>query len=197
MKGICISFNPSNVGSVWPVRSDTPPAVHAVPPDDTPFCFFFRPVFPYMRDLYWFASGFYSSPFVRRSRNEAGEEELEAVGRMEVGLDDDNEALHRPGTLPDLASSVHNDWINLIGLRLDEDEAVSVARRLSAAEEKEFDRYVGEEAELAFYCLDGFSWEMYPRDPALLELVARPLRGVDGISVSECDSSNRDALWDG
>jgi len=148
-----------------------------------------------MRDLYWYASGFYSSPFFRSTRTEGGEELVEPVGRMDAGLDDNNAVLHRPGTLPELASSVHNDWINLIGLRAGEDEAASLARRLSIADVKDFDRYVSEEAELAFYCMDGFAWEMYPRDPALLALVTRPLTGIVGISVTQCDLSNRDALW--
>ena len=118
MKGICISFNPSTVGSIWPEASQATPPVYGVPSEDTPFCFFFRPVFPYMRDLHWLATDFYSAPFIRRTRTAGGEEELEAVGRIEAGLDHNNSVLHRPGTLPDLASSVYNDWINLVGLRL-------------------------------------------------------------------------------
>ena len=147
MRGICIDFEPSNVGTIWPAPVDSTPPVHAVPPDDSAFCFFFRPVFPHMRELYWFAAHFYSTPFSGIIYEEGGESRFFAL-RMDIGLDDGNYALFRPGTLPELASYVHNDWIDLIGLRCSEEEAISTARQLSI-EEGDFDRYVGRHAELA------------------------------------------------
>jgi hypothetical protein len=44
--------------------------------------------------------------------------------------------------------------------------------------------------------MDGFWWEFYPRDPALLEVVTRPLQGVPGVSIRSCDSNNQNALFD-
>lgn len=192
MRGICISFNPRNVGFIWPKPTDPTPPVYAVPPDDTAFCFFFRPVFPYLPDLYWFASGFESTPFVQLINEDGGEERLDAA-RVDIGLNQISAVLHRPGTLPELAPYVYNDWIDLIGLRSSEADAVAAARRLAGAR-KDFDRYVNEEAELAFYCVDGFSWEFYTRDPTLLALITHPLEGVAGIGIRPCDLRDRDAL---
>lgn len=193
MRGICISFNPRNVGTIWPEPEDPTPPVHAVPPGDTAFCFFFRPIFPYLRELYWFASCFESTPFVRLIHEEGGEERLNAA-QMDVGLDQLNSVLHRPGTLPELAPYLYTDWINLIGLRCSEADAVDTAQRL-ARERGEFDRYVDENTEIAFHCMDGFWWEFYPRDSALLELVTRPLEGVAGVGIRPCDLRHREALF--
>jgi hypothetical protein len=194
MRGICIDFNPPNVGTIWPEPADPTPSVQSIPPDDTVFCFFFRPVFPYMRDLYWFAANFYSTPFGGVTYEDGGEARFDAA-RMDIGLDDGNYALFRPGTLPELASQIGNDWLDLIGLRCSEEEAISTARQLSA-EQGDFDRYVVRNTELAFHCMDGFWWEFYPRDPALLEVVTRPLQGVPGVGIRSCDSNNQNALFD-
>ena len=194
MRGICIDFDPSNVGTIWPEPADATPPVHAVPPDDSAFCYFFRPVFPHMRELYWFASGYYSSPFSGIIYEEGGESRYDAL-RMDIGLDDGNYSLHRPGTLPELASYVHNDWIDLIGLRCSEEEAIATARQLCTAQ-GEFERYADRHMEMAFHCMDGFWWEFYPRDPALLDLVTRPLQGVPGVDIRSCDLHNRKALYD-
>jgi hypothetical protein len=194
VRGICIDFTPRNVGTIWPEQADSTEPVYAVPPDDTAFCYFFRPVFPHMRDLYWFAANFYSTPFSGIMYENGGDDRLSAA-RMDIGLDDGNYALHRPGTLPELAPYIHNDWINLIGLRCSEDDAIATARQLSG-EQGEFDRYVDRNTELAFHCMDGFWWEFYPRDSALLELVTRPLQNVSGVDIRSCDLHNRKALFD-
>jgi hypothetical protein len=194
MRGICIDFTPPNVGTIWPEPVDATPRVHAVPPEDSAFSYFFRPIFPQMRDLYWFASNFSSTPFSGIMNEEGGESRYDAL-RIDTGMDDGNHALYRPGTLPELARYLHNDWINLIGLRCSEEEASSTARQLSC-EEGEFDRYVGRHAKLAFHCMDGFWWEFYPRDEALLDLVTRPLRDVPGVSIRTCDLHHRKALFD-
>jgi hypothetical protein len=165
--------------------------VYAIPPDDTAFCYFFRPVFPHMRELYWFASNFYSSPFSGVMYEEGGERRYDAL-RMDIALDDGNYALYRPGTLPELAPYVHNDWINLIGLRCSEEDAISTARQLSC-EQGDFDRYVVRNTELAFHCMDGFSWEFYPRDSALLDLVTGPLLETPGVDIRSCNLHNRQA----
>jgi hypothetical protein len=44
--------------------------------------------------------------------------------------------------------------------------------------------------------MDGFWWEFYPRDSALLELVTRPLQNVPGVDVRSCDLHQRKALFD-
>ena len=194
MRGICIDFNPPNVGTIWPEPVDPTPPVHAVPPDENPFCYFFRPVFPHMRELYWFASNFYSTPFSGIIYQEGGESRYDAV-RIDIGLDDGNYALYRPGTLPELASYIHNDWIDLVGLRCSEEEAIATARQLSC-EDAEFERYVVRNTELAFHCMDGFRWEFYPRDASLLDLVTRPLQETPGVDIRSCDLYNRKALFD-
>lgn len=194
MRGICIDFNPPNVGTIWPEPVDSTPPVYAVPPDDTAFSYFFRPVFPHMRELYWFASNFYSSPFSGLTYEEGGESRYFAL-RMDIGLNDGNYALFRPGTLPGLASHMHNDWINLIGLRCSEEEAIATARQLSC-EEGDFERFVVGSTELSFHCMDGFWWEFYPRDAALLDLVTRPLQETPGVDIRSCDLHHRKALFD-
>ena len=195
MRGICIDFEPGNVGTIWPEPVEPTQPVHAIPPDDSAFSYFFRPVFSQMHELYWFASGFYSSPFSGIIYEEGGEARYDAL-HMDIGLDEGNYVLFRPGTLPELGPYVHNDWINLIGLRCtEEEEAISIARQLSC-EQGDFDRLVVRQAELAFHCMDGFWWEFYPRDAALLDLVAGPLQGVPGVDIRSCDLHRRKALFD-
>ena len=194
MRGICIDFNPDNVGTIWPEPADPTPLVHAVPPSETAFSYFFRPVHLQMRELYWFAANFYSTPFSGIMYEEGGESRYDAL-RVDIGRDDGNYALYRPGTLPALARHVHNDWIDLIGLRCSEEEAIATARQWSS-EQGEFDRYVDRHTEMAFHCMDGFWWEFYPRDPALLDLVTRPLQDVPGVGIRSCDLHNRKALFD-
>jgi hypothetical protein len=164
-----------------------------VPAGDTPFCFFFRPVFPYLRDLYWFATRFESSPFVRLIYEDGGEERLDAA-RLDAGLESTGDVLHRPGTLPDLAPYVDNDWLDLIGLRASEEQAIATSHLLATARD-DYKNAVADKAEIAFLCMDGFWWEFYPRDPSLLDLVARPLEGISGVSLRTSDLRNRWALF--
>lgn len=195
MRGVCISFSPRNVGTIWPESADANPLDCGVPVDETPFCFFFRPVFPHMRDLYWFASGFQGTPFCRLIAEDDGIQRLEEA-QVYTGLDSSNFVLHRPGTLPELAPYLTNDWIDLIGLRGTEPEAVATACELAKASDG-FGRCVDEVAELAFFCAQGILWEFYSRDPSLLDLVVASLRPVAGLGIQSCELRRRDALFGG
>ena len=198
MRGICISFNPRDVHTIRPEQTDAEAPRYAVPPGERPFAFFFRPLFPKLDQLYWFASGFQSTPFVDLIYEEGHEERLTAA-QMDIGLEKVSCILHRPGTLPALASYLRNDWIDLIGIRSTEREAIDSARKLarSALSTREnFEQWVEDSAEMAFFCVDGFWWEFYAKDARLLEDVVAPLERIAGIQIRRCNLRHRAALFE-
>jgi hypothetical protein len=154
------------------------------------FGHFTAPLAARLRGLHWWTDRYESSPFGSfRFETEDGEERLDALIIVLPSQANEpyiNGLLFRPGTLPDLARYLHNDWIDLVGIDAAEHDPVDAAERLlplgGDATRAYFDQ-VARCAELFFRCVDGWYWEMFARDPEAVALVRSHVEASGGRTV--------------
>jgi hypothetical protein len=199
MNGICIGFDNRNVGAIWSPAGvpDESERTFAIPQGKRGFEFFFQPVLPTMESLLWFAQGWQSSPFVAFIYEPGGEEKLSEFWIKHPRFHNVCASVFRAGVLPALAHWLYDDWIDLIGLRCNEQDAPAIAERLYDADNRSRDDYyeaIDQNADLCFFCVDGFSWEMYSHQLHLLEAVAKYVASIKHVVVKRCQLTERDRV---
>ena len=206
MKGVYIGFPNRNRRSIWPEEAVRREATqyYPIPEGTNAFTYLFQPVFDKLGPLYWYAWGFESTPFVSLIYEEGGEERLDSllVHQTPEGAATQS-LLYAPGTLPDLAPFLYDDWVYLLGLGPSRCDPMAAARRLDGlrdstrlywpehSELPAFYDAVEELAEMCFICVDGASWELYARQYDLVSWVVEHLRGRRGFDVRECELRER------
>ena len=163
---------------------------YAVPPGfPTVFSYLFAPLADAMRPLHWYADRYDSSPFNGMTGERGNEGWYDAAvitlpdqkrdGFSRSGL------LFRPGGLPGAGRHLNQDWMDLVGIPGDEASAVQVAQRLYGNKDgnKAYHRFIGEQADLYFHCMDGWSWELYAADDGHLRRAAEHLSANPSITV--------------
>lgn len=204
MDGISIGFDNRNVGFIWsptgvPAEEERK---FAVPKGKRGFETFFTPVFPIMVDLYWCGEGA-SSPFVSLAFHQPnGLEQLESVEIEHPPFCGADASVFRPGVLPKYAHWIQDDWIDLFGYRADSEQgAILTASRIFSADNNPHDRStyyaaIEQDVKLCFFCVDGFSWELYCQDPGVLEAVAAHVTPMQHVTVKRLRLQDRDRiLW--
>ncbi|MEL7060770.1 MAG: hypothetical protein AAGN46_12160 [Acidobacteriota bacterium] len=175
----------------------------ALPSSEGAFSYFFRPALERAPSLFWFARNYINPPFMNLwLQSDEGEQEFDAH-QIEVAVAEEQQEsdasgdglLFRPPVLPAWANHVPDDWCEIHGLSGPETEALEIARAFrrvqahSGFKNPHADVWptyelVENHAVLAFYCIDGFSWEIYSQDPHLLALTRRHVESC-GPSVIE------------
>ncbi|MEN6497915.1 MAG: hypothetical protein ABFD16_26755 [Thermoguttaceae bacterium] len=199
MDGIYIAFDNRDVGIIWtpggvPTESNRS---FAIPPNKRGFEFFFEPILSRLEPLCWFAQGWQSSPFVAAIYEPGGEEKLNEFWIDHPRFYQVSASVFRAGVLPTLAPWLYDDWIDLIGFRCNEEDVCSVADGLYDADNRGRDAYyaaIDRKAELCFFCIDGFSWELYCHEPDVLEAVGDHVASIGHITVKRCRLNERDRV---
>ena len=169
-----------------------------VPEKGRAFAPYFAPIADYLRPLYWYADCWESSPFVVVTYEPGGEERL-ARARIALPTDGQSAAsLFRPGTLPDLAPFLYDDWIDLIGFRGRGLDPLTVAAEFLQVKEMGRVKYdlIERYADICFFCVDGWSWEVYAKDPAVIDRTVEHVKGNGLVRIDHCELHDRDTeLW--
>jgi len=207
MKGVYVGFANRNRHSIWPEEAVRQEATqyYPIPEGTNAFTYLFQPVLDKLGPLYWYAWGFESTPFVSLIyEEEGGIDRLESlmVHQTPEGAATQS-LLYAPGTLPDLAPYLYDDWVYLVGLDPSRCDPMAAARRLNGhrdnarsyrpgrSELPAFHDAVEELAEMCFICVDGISWELYAHEYELVSRVVEHLRGRRGFDMRECELRER------
>jgi len=174
MNGLSIGYRPRNIGYIWSPGPDGVAAhqTQGVPNGLSEFEFFFSPIFNAMALLYWWDVGSPSSAFTSIYPDDFDDDDNDNIHPL---IDNGVPGLYNPGILPAYAHDVPNDWQTFIGIESDKETAVAIAQELNHLSESGFLGNVKKLSSLFFVCIDGFEWEMYARDPDLIERVRAPL----------------------
>ncbi len=152
------------------------------------FSAFFAPTLEQAPRYYWLTDGWESSPFVELFLRDNGEQLYD-----QLAVPGAQGPLFRPGILPFRASYLYDDWCNLVGLEKPQEDAVERARQIMThPDETQNYELVCEHSPLAFYCIDGRSWEIYARDADLLAATARHVRSLGPFTIEPCNLMTRD-----
>jgi hypothetical protein len=186
MKGICIEFKNANIKTIWPNEKEGI-ASNPIPKGKRAFEFLFNPILDRLETLSWLAHNFVSTPFVDLLYLEGGEEKLMAA-EFDIFLADAK--LFRPYTLPLLASYLYDDWINLIGFHQRDYILESLSKdcleRFNSRIRASYYDFIERQAQMCFFCVDGFSWEFYCRDYKPIELLFNRWASTDGLFIQHC-----------
>jgi hypothetical protein len=169
-----------------------------VPEEGRAFAYYFAPIADELRPLYWYADCWESSPFGLVTYEPGGEERL---AQVKIALPTDDlvaASLYGPGSLPDLAPFLYDDWIDLIGFRGKGLNPLTVAAEFSQLKETGREKYdlIERYAEICFFCMDGWSWEVYAQDLTLIGRTIEHVKQNGLIRVDHCELHNRDTeLW--
>lgn len=194
MNGIYISFNNQNIKSIWPSEDKhiKTKSLNPIPSGQRAFEFLFRPIFDNLEPLYWLALSFVSTPLNELLFTENGEEKLEEL--MEAYLD--SAILFRPSTLPCFAHYVCSDWIDLIGIPQTNDVsdlARDFIERSSSPIKASYYDLIKSQSKICFFCVDGFSWELYSKDETLISKVVKNIENVSGFYLKHSSLEKRDS----
>jgi hypothetical protein len=88
----------------------------------------------------------------------------------------------RADLFPKYADAVSEDWNTIFGFRAPIDDPLAWLKGYYDASERA--RYVSD-ADVCFINIDAAFWELYARDPRLIETLRGHLRGLD-VSVVDC-----------
>lgn len=194
MEGMCVRFDNRNVGFIWS-PSGVPNEEQrqlAVPPGQRGFETFFVSILPKMANLYWFAQKWESSPFVALMYEPNGTEQLESFLIDQPLFHNASACLLRPGVLPELAHWLYDDWIDLLGFRAEgEKQAAVIATRLFSAHGDAYHDVIEREVEFCFFCVDGFSWELYCHNHDVIQAVADHVAPIPHVTVEWCRLRDR------
>jgi hypothetical protein len=187
MDGLYIGFDNPNIKTIWPESEVGARAnrVCSIPAGRSRFAHFFEPIYPLMRDYFWLAHGWESSPFVDLIFESGGEELLDSYRLEHPRFDITNASLFRPGTLPTLANYLCDDWIDLLGFIPGPADAGEgqIADELFDATcgDDKYYTAIERRVTLCFFCVDGFSWEVYCQDRAAVTQVFESIKLMEGV----------------
>ena len=185
MNGIYVSgFSNPSIDWINPDGGISPCLGTPLPDNTTAFALFFTPVLQLLGPHFWYAQDYYSTPFFDLIRDDNMEEQLD-LARILFPVNQQSNSttvysrncmLFRPSVLPAWSNFIIDDWCVLIGLEGPESRAVSVSKKLAATlQHKDYTKRVRQcydlilqHATVAFFCIDGISWEFYSREEHLL-----------------------------
>jgi hypothetical protein len=188
MYGVCIGFDNPYITPIWPCpeAADSTKRRGEFSLGRSRFAHYFEPIFPLMKDLFWFAHGWQASPFADLIFEPGGEERLARYQVDHPRFDNSNASILRPGCLPELANWLRDDWINLLGFIPGSADPAGIADELFEADECGEDVYytaVEKRVTLCFFCVDGLSWECYSNDRQAVTRVFEHVGRMDGVGL--------------
>jgi hypothetical protein len=196
MLGVRIGFDNPNIRTIWPsceVRNRTKRTV-AFPLGQSRFEHYFAPVFPLMRNLFWFAHRSESSPFVDLIYEPGGEERLERYQIDHPRFDNTSATILQPGCLPELAGWIRDDSIDLLGFAPGGTGPGEIADELFQAAGLSVLAYftaIEQRVSLRFFCADGFSWEFYSPDGHAVMQIFEHAKSLEGVNLGRAVLEDR------
>src|SRR5271165_458219 len=150
-----------------------------------------------MKDLFWFAKGCQSSPFVDLIYEPGGEGLLDSYQVEHTRFDNTSACLFQPGTLPTLSRWLRDDWIDLLGYAAHDADPGEIADGMLDASKRSRDKYysvIEHEVELCFFCVDGFSWEFYCHNDSAITAVFEHVSRMEGVRLARGRLRYRDQI---
>jgi hypothetical protein len=162
------------------------------------FADLFEPLFPRMEHLAWFAHNSESTPLIQLMYEPEGRERFAVIDGGPVDPSGDGR-LFLPGALPGAANFVANDWVDLIGLqpRVDLLAWAAACSRddRSPGNHRSYYDILDRDADLCFFCADGWWWECYSHRGNDLQAVLERWQDDRRVKVTRGILNERDAYF--